>query len=202
GEDAVSQALSMAPDVVLMDLHMPVCDGVEATRRLAAARPGIPVVVLTSYDDDDSVFAALRAGARGFLPKDARAPDNARAVTDVCAGAAQLDPSIQRRLVDAIARGDDPGGPARTRAAGGHAASGTRRPAGPAGPPPGGLTRREAEVLTEIAAGLSNAEIAAKLVVSDTTGKTHVNHPLAQTRIPGPAHLGAHTLPLRPARSA
>ncbi|HEY3035876.1 MAG TPA: response regulator transcription factor, partial [Streptosporangiaceae bacterium] len=104
GEAAVNQALSLTPDVVLMDLHMPVCDGIEATRRLASARPGIPVVVLTSYDDDDSVLAALRAGARGFLTKDAGAADILRAVSDVCAGAAQLDPTIQRRLVDAIAR--------------------------------------------------------------------------------------------------
>jgi len=199
GEGAVSQALTVAPDVVLMDLHMPVCDGVEATRRLAAARPGIPVVVLTSYDDDDSVFAALRAGARGFLTKDAGAADIARAVTDVCAGAAQLDPSIQRRLVDAIARGDDLGGPARTRAAGGRAASGARGQAGP-GPPPGGLTRREAEVLTEIAAGLSNAEIAAKLVVSDTTVKTHVNHLLAKTGMRDRAQLVAYAFRLGLAR--
>jgi DNA-binding NarL/FixJ family response regulator len=197
GEDAVSQALSVAPDVVLMDLHMPVCDGVEATRRLAAARPGIPVVVLTSYDDDDSVFAALRAGARGFLTKDAGAADIVRAVTDVCAGAAQLDPSIQRRLVDAIARGDGLGAPARTRATGGRAASGAR---GPAAPPPGGLTRREAEVLTEIAAGLSNAEIAAKLVVSDTTVKTHVNHLLAKTGMRDRAQLVAYAFRLGLAR--
>jgi len=197
GEDAVRQALSVPPDVVLMDLHMPVCDGVEATRRLAAARPGIPVVVLTSYDDDDSVFAALRAGARGFLTKDAGAADIVRAVTDVCAGAAQLDPSIQRRLVDAIARGDGLGRPARTRAAGGRAASGAR---GPAGPPPGGLTRREAEVLTEIAAGLSNAEIAAKLVVSDTTVKTHVNHLLAKTGMRDRAQLVAYAFRLGLAR--
>ena len=200
GEDAVRQALSVVPDVVLMDLHMPVCDGVEATRRLAAARPAIPVVVLTSYDDDDSVLAALRAGARGFLTKDAGAADIVRAVTDVCAGAAQLDPSIQRRLVEAIARGDGLGAPARMRAAGGRGASGTRGPAGPAGPPPGGLTRREAEVLTEIAAGLSNAEIAAKLVVSDTTVKTHVNHLLAKTGMRDRAQLVAYAFRLGLAR--
>jgi len=196
GEAAVSQALSLAPDVVLMDLHMPVCDGVEATRRLASARPGIPVVVLTSYDDDDSVFAALRAGARGFLTKDAGAADILRALSDVCAGAAQLDPSIQRRLVDAIARGDGLGGPTRTEGAGGHAGDSPRA----ASLPPDGLTRREAEVLSEIAAGLSNTEIAAKLVVSDTTVKTHVNHLLAKTGMRDRAQLVAYAFRLGLAR--
>jgi DNA-binding NarL/FixJ family response regulator len=198
GEAAVSRALSLAPDVVLMDLHMPVCDGVEATRRLASARPGIPVVVLTSYDDDDSVFAALQAGARGFLTKDAGAADILRAVSDVCAGAAQLDPSIQRRLVDAIARGDGFGGPAGMKGAGGRAAGGT--PGAAASLPPGGLTRREAEVLSEIAAGLSNAEIAAKLVVSDTTVKTHINHLLAKTGMRDRAQLVAYAFRLGLAR--
>ena len=196
GEAAVSQALSLAPDVVLMDLHMPVCDGVEATRRLVSARPGIPVVVLTSYDDDDSVFAALRAGARGFLTKDAGAADILRALSDVCAGAAQLDPSIQRRLVDAIARGDGLGGPTRTEGAGGHAGDSPRA----ASLPPDGLTRREAEVLSEIAAGLSNTEIAAKLVVSDTTVKTHVNHLLAKTGMRDRAQLVAYAFRLGLAR--
>ncbi|HEY3035953.1 MAG TPA: response regulator transcription factor, partial [Streptosporangiaceae bacterium] len=186
------------PDVVLMDLHMPVYDGVEAPRRLAAARPGIPVVVLTSYDDDDSVFAALRAGARGFLTKDAGAADILRAVSDVCAGAAQLDPSIQRRLVDAIARGDGLGGPTRAKGTAGHAAWGTAGRA--ARLPLGGLTRREAEVLSEIAAGLSNAEIAAKLVVSDTTVKTHVNHLLAKTGMRDRAQLVAYAFRLGLAR--
>jgi DNA-binding NarL/FixJ family response regulator len=186
----VNQVLSLAPDVVLMDLHMPVCDGVEATRRLTSARPGVPVVVLTSYDDDDSVFAALRAGARGFLTKDAGAADILRALSDVCAGAAQLDPSIQRRLVEAIARDDGLGWPARTEHAGGHAGGGT--PGTAASLPPGGLTRREAEVLSEIAAGLSNTEIAAKLVVSDTTVKTHVNHLLAKTGMRDRAQLVAY----------
>ena len=198
GEAAVNQALSVTPDVVLMDLHMPICDGIEATRRLASARPGIPVVVLTSYDDDDSVLAALRAGARGFLTKDAGAADILRAVSDVCAGAAQLDPSIQRRLVDAIARGDGLGGPGKVKGTAGRAVSWT---AGrPTRLPPGGLTRREAEVLTEIAAGLSNAEIAAKLVVSDTTVKTHINHLLAKTGMRDRAQLVAYAFRLGLAR--
>jgi DNA-binding NarL/FixJ family response regulator len=106
GNDAVKKALALAPDVVLMDLHMPNCDGIEATRRLTLARPRISVVVLTTYSDDDSVFAALRAGARGFLTKDAGAAEILDAVSVVCAGGAQLDPVVQRRLVEAIARGD------------------------------------------------------------------------------------------------
>lgn len=179
GEDAVRQALSVAPDVVLMDLHMPNCDGVEAIRRLSSARPGISVVVLTSYSDDESVLAALRAGARGFLTKDAGAEDILQALSVVRAGEAQLEPSIQRRLVEAIVRGEVLGMP-------GHADGLGHRPSGiPAGAKahrsPGGLTPREADVLTEVAAGLSNAEIAAKLYISDTTVKTHINHVLAKT---------------------
>jgi DNA-binding NarL/FixJ family response regulator len=160
GDDAVRQALALAPDVVLMDLRMPGCDGVEATRRLARARPEQHVVVLTSYSDDTSVLAALRAGARGFLTKDAGATDILQAVSAVSRGQALLDPGIQRRLVEAIVSGAIPEGP---------------------GAGNGGLTRREAEVLAEIAAGLSNAEIAAKLFISDTTVKTHVNHLLVKT---------------------
>ena len=194
GEDAVRQALSLAPDVVLMDLHMPNCDGVEATRRLSSARPGIPVVVLTSYSDDESVLAALRAGARGFLTKDAGAEDISQALSVVRGGEAQLDPSIQRRLVEAIVRGDRLGVPGAT-AGGGHQSAGIL--AGPeGGRPQDGLTARETEVLTEIAAGLTNAEIAAKLVVSDATVKTHINHLLAKTGMRDRAQLVAYAFRL------
>lgn len=199
GEDAVRQALSLAPDVVLMDLHMPKCDGVEATRRLSSARPGIPVVVLTSYSDDESVLAALRAGARGFLTKDAGAEDISQALSVVRAGEAQLDPSIQLRLVEAIVRGDRLGMPGAA-AGGGHQASGVLAGA-EGGRSPDGLTAREAEVLTEIAAGLSNAEIAAKLVVSDATVKTHINHLLAKTGMRDRAQLVAYAFRLGLARS-
>jgi DNA-binding NarL/FixJ family response regulator len=194
GEDAVRQALSVAPDVVLMDLHMPNCDGVEAIRRLSSARPGISVVVLTSYSDDESVLAALRAGARGFLTKDAGAEDILQALSVVRAGEAQLEPSIQRRLVDAIARGEGLG-------MSGHADGPGHRPSGiPAGAEArrihDGLTPREADVLTEIAAGLSNAEIAAKLFVSETTVKTHINHVLAKTGTRDRAQLVAYAFRL------
>jgi len=139
-----------------MDLRMPRVDGVEATRRLRARDPGIKVVVLTTYADDRSVIDALRAGALGYLTKDAGAAEIQQALHRVADGQAALDPAVQRHLVEAIAQG------------------GT----GPAGDEPlaDPLTPREAEVLTLIAAGLSNAEIAGRLVVSEATVKSHVNH--------------------------
>jgi len=190
GDDAVRQALALGPDVVLMDLHMPGCDGVEATRRLTRARPGLHVVVLTSYSDDASVLAALRAGARGFLTKDAGAADILDAVSAVAQGKALLDPGVQRRLVEVIVSGAIPEG------------AGAGRPAGawPEGAGDGGLTRREAEVLTEIAAGLSNGEIAAKLFISDTTVKTHVNHLLVKTGMRDRAQLVGYAYRLGLAR--
>ncbi len=166
GTDAVRQAQATLPDVVLMDLSMPNCDGVEATRLIAGQQPDVRVVVLTAFSDDDSVFAALRAGARGYLTKNAGAGEILQALSAVHAGDAQLDPSVQRRLVEAVVSGDAPGGP------------GT--PPAPPGPPDG-LTEREIEVLTEIGAGLSNAEIAGKLRVSGATVKSHINHLLAKT---------------------
>ena len=191
GDDAVRQALALGPDVVLMDLHMPGCDGVEATRRLARARPGVHVVVLTSYSDDASVLAALRAGARGFLTKDAGAADILQAVSEVSRGKALLDPGVQRRLVEVIVSGAIPEGPG----AGTGGAS-----AWPDGAGNGGLTRREAEVLAEIAAGLSNGEIAAKLFISDTTVKTHVNHLLVKTGMRDRAQLVGYAYRLGLAR--
>ena len=166
GTDAVRQAVAVLPDVVLMDLSMPNCDGVEATRLIASQQPGVRVVVLTAFSDDDSVFAALRAGARGYLTKNAGAGEILQALSAVRAGDALLDPSVQRRLVEAVVNGAPPDGP-RTQ----------ETPAGP----PDGLTEREIEVLTEIGAGLSNAEIAGKLRVSGATVKSHINHLLAKT---------------------
>ncbi len=176
GDDAVRQAAATRPDVVLMDLNMPGCDGVEATRRLAAAQPETRVVVLTTYDDDTWVLAALRAGARGYLTKDADAADIQRAIVAVAAGKADLDAGVQALLLDALARGAPVGVPA------------TPRPA----ELPDALTAREAEVLTEIAAGLSNTEIAAKFVVSEATVKTHVGHLLAKTGMRDRAQLVAY----------
>jgi DNA-binding NarL/FixJ family response regulator len=165
GADAVRQTLTADPDIVLMDLNMPTVDGVEATRRLVEAGARTRVVVLTTYADDDWVFRALQAGARGFLTKDAGAAEIEQAISTVAAGQAQLDPSVQRRLLDALAAG---------------AKLGVAEVQGPA-PVDDGLTAREAEVLVEIAAGLSNTEIAQRLFVSEATVKTHVNHLLAKT---------------------
>jgi DNA-binding NarL/FixJ family response regulator len=179
GADAVRQAQAVRPDVVLMDLKMPVCDGVEATRQLVHTLPSTAVVVLTTYSDDDWVLAALRAGARGFLTKNASADEILHAVTVVSAGEAEFDPTVQRRLLEAMTRGDWFGAVPTAGGAGGNVAGPAADAAAPQ--PDAGLTQRETEVLTEIAAGLSNAEIAVKLVISDTTVKTHINHLLAKT---------------------
>jgi DNA-binding NarL/FixJ family response regulator len=176
GDDAVRQALALRPDVVLMDLNMPRCNGVEATEQLRDRQPGTRVVVLTTYADDDWVFAALQAGARGFLTKDAGAEEIHRAIATVASGDAQLDPSVQRRLLDALASGQ------RLAVAG--------QPAPPAPDPhPGELTPREAEVLGHIAAGLSNTEIAAALFVTEATVKTHINHIFTKTSLRDRAQL-------------
>jgi DNA-binding NarL/FixJ family response regulator len=182
GEDAVRLAVELEPDVVLMDLNMPRCNGVEATERLRRLRPDARVVVLTTYSDDTWVFSALQAGARGFLTKDAGADEILRAITDVAAGHAQLDPSVQRRLLDALSGGDRLG----PGVAGAPAAAADP---GVAADPPEGLTPREAEVLAHIAAGESNAEIAAALYVSEATVKTHVNHIFSKTGLRDRAQL-------------
>jgi DNA-binding NarL/FixJ family response regulator len=185
GEDAVRRARWDVPDVVLMDLHMPNCDGVEATRRIVRDQPSVRVVALTAYSDDERVFGALRAGARGYLTKDASAGEILQAVATVCAGNAQLDPSVQRMLVDAIAQGARVGlagfgvagtGVASIGVAGAGGSLGGRHKAALAG-----LTEREVDVLTAIGGGLSNAEICARFRISPATVKTHVNHLLAKT---------------------
>ena len=161
GYEAVDLAASLRPDVVLMDLRMPRCDGAEATRLLREREPEIRVVVLTTYADDRSVIDALQAGARGYLTKDAGGPQIREALERVLADHAVIDPAVQHHLVDAIA-----------------AAPAARQPRSDL---PAGLTPREAEVLTLIAAGLSNAEIAGRLVVTEGTVKSHINHLLAKT---------------------
>jgi DNA-binding NarL/FixJ family response regulator len=191
GDDAVRQALALRPDVVLMDLNMPRCNGVEATGQLRDRQPGTRVVVLTTYADDDWVFAALQAGARGFLTKDAGAEEIHRAIATVASGDAQLDPSVQRRLLDALASGQRlavAGQPAPPNPA---TSSPTAGSAGAAAPDahPGELTPREAEVLRHIAAGLSNTEIAAALFVTEATVKTHINHIFTKTSLRDRAQL-------------
>ena len=171
GDDAVRQVAGLDPDVVLMDLHMPGCNGVEATDALTTAGARARVVVLTTYADDDWVFAALRAGARGFLTKDAGAEEIRHALTTVAAG-----PGAARPVGAAPAAGG-----AGRRTAASRPRSTSRRPPGRASEAPDGLTPREVEVLALIAEGRSNAEVAASLFVSEATVKTHVNHLLAKT---------------------
>ncbi|MFJ4918321.1 response regulator [Streptomyces sp. NPDC088725] len=162
GEEAVALVGELAPDVVLMDLRMPRVDGVEATRRIRAAHPATQVVVLTTYADDDSLFAALQAGARGYLTKDAGGDEIVRAVKDVLAGQAGLAPSVQRRLLERVTAPPERAVPAEL---------------------PDGLTAREAEVLTLVAEGLSNKEIAARLHIGAATVKTHINNLFAKTGV-------------------
>ena len=160
GAEAVQLVAGAGADVVLMDLRMPVLDGVAATAAIRRDHPATRVVVLTTYADDESVIAALSAGATGYLTKDASRDDIRRAVEAAAAGQAVLDPSVQAALVQAAA---SPAAPARPAVL------------------PDGLTDREAEVLTLIAEGLSNQEIAGRLYVSEATVKTHVNRIFAKT---------------------
>jgi len=160
GAEAVAQALALRPDVVLMDIRMPELDGIEATRRIAGGAGGadgapIRVLMLTTFDLNEYVYEALRAGASGFLLKDVPPEQLAAGIRVVAGGEALLAPSITRRLIEEFA---------------------SARPAEPAAPPRAfdDLTARELEVFKLIARGLSNAEVAAELVVSETTVKTHV----------------------------
>ncbi|MGW5307013.1 response regulator transcription factor [Streptomyces griseoluteus] len=162
GEEAVRLVGELSPDVVLMDLRMPRCDGVEATRRIRTGYPGTQVVVLTTFADDESLFAALRAGARGYLTKDAGGEEIVRAVQSVLSGEAGLAPGIQLRLLEKLSQAE-----VRTTAA--------------LPEPPDGLTARESEVLVLIGEGLNNHEIARKLHVSTATVKTHINNLFAKT---------------------
>lgn len=180
GAEAVQLAEQLRPDVVLMDLNMPVLDGTAATAALRERVPDCAVLVLTTYADDDSVFPALRAGARGYLTKDADGDQVETAIRNVHEGRTWLDPVVQERLVAALL----PGGPAV--AAPGAATYGEAGAELPGGSPlaehalPDGLTPREAEVLALIAEGLSNAQICARLVVSQATVKTHINRIFAK----------------------
>jgi DNA-binding NarL/FixJ family response regulator len=169
GIDALELARSERPDVVLMDLRMPRMEGAEATRQIRAELPDTQVLVLTTYADDESLFPALQAGARGYLTKDASAEEIEQAIRALVAGQTHLDPAVQQRLVAAVLEPQ------------------TAAPASPAEPQqptaPDDLTPREVEVLKLIAAGLSNAEIAAALVVSGATVKTHVNRIFYKTGV-------------------
>ena len=171
GGAAVALAREHRPDVVLMDLRMPDVDGLTATGLITGdpALAAVRVVVLTTFDDDESVFAALRAGASGFLVKDVEPPDLLQAVRVVARGDALLSPSVTRAVIAQFTSG-------RTAAP----APAPSRPGPP--PPPGlaALTEREREVMCLVAAGLSNDEIATKLTVSPLTVKTHVSRAMTK----------------------
>jgi DNA-binding NarL/FixJ family response regulator len=166
GAEAVRQARHLGPDVVLMDVRMPVMDGLQATREILGASAGLDrprVLMLTTFDLDDYVYAALRAGASGFLLKDATAAELVAAVRVIAAGEALLAPSVTRRLIADFAR----------------------QPRSAQPPPPAldALTHRETEVLRLIARGLSNAEISDTLVIAEQTTKTYVGRILAKLNL-------------------
>jgi DNA-binding NarL/FixJ family response regulator len=159
GAQAVQLARELRPDVVLMDVRMPGMGGIEATAMITAEHPAARVVVLTTFDDDDYVYAALRAGASGFLVKDMALQDILAAIRVVAAGDALIAPSVTRRLIAQFAGWPEPPPPRRQIDS---------------------ITEREREVLTLVGRGLSNAEIAASLFISAGTAKAHVTHLLAK----------------------
>ncbi|MEV8373079.1 response regulator transcription factor [Kribbella sp. NPDC056861] len=162
GLQALDQVAALAPDVILLDLHMPELDGIEVTRRLTAEHPEVAIVVLTTYADDASIMDTLRAGARAYLTKDADRRDIARTLHSAAGGYSVLDPRVQATLLAAT----------------------TAVPAAPTAPAevaPDGLTPREAEILTLVSRGLTNTEIAEALFLSHNTVKTHLNRIFTKT---------------------
>lgn len=160
GQDAIDKVMALEPDIVLMDIRMPVLNGIEATRQIVRTELSTRVLVLTTFDLDEYVYEALRAGASGFLLKDSSAHELADAVRIVASGDALLAPAITKRLIGEFARMGAPRGPSRDRL--------------------DDLTQRETEVLALIAQGLSNGEIATHLVVAEQTVKTHVGRILVK----------------------
>ncbi|MEU9075169.1 response regulator [Kitasatospora sp. NPDC004745] len=178
GAEAVRLAAELRPDVVVMDLRMPGMDGIEATRRVTAGGGPGRVLVLTTFDDDDHVYGALRAGASGFLVKDMALDDILAAVRVVAAGDALIAPSVTRRLISSFAsRAPDP---AAAAGASGPAAAGVAGVSAVAARRLEAITGREREILTLVGRGLSNPEIAAELVLSTATVKTYMSRLLAK----------------------
>jgi DNA-binding NarL/FixJ family response regulator len=174
GAEAVERVLAATPDVALLDLRMPAMDGAAAAAVLAERAPAVRVLILTTYADDDAILPALRAGALGYLTKDATGEEVVAAIRDVAAGRTVLDPSVQRRLVELV-RSDAPTAPP------------TPPEPPPEAPPaaPAGLTRREVDIVRLVAEGLTNQQIARRLVVSEATVKTHLNHVLSKLDVDG-----------------
>ncbi len=171
GAEAVRLAGEVRPDVVVMDIRMPVMDGIEATRAITAGAEPPRVLVLTTFDDDENVYASLRAGASGFLVKDMALPDILAAIRVVAAGDALIAPSVTRRLVQEFAARPEPSGRGYSRLLPAGAAHGRSLE---------GVTEREREVLALVGRGMSNAEIAAELFIGPATAKTHVARLLAK----------------------
>jgi DNA-binding NarL/FixJ family response regulator len=161
GEQALALVAEHKPDAILLDLHMPVLDGIGATRRLVAEHPKVAIVVLTTFADDSSVLDALHAGARSYLTKDADHTEIAKALHAAAGGLTVFDPRVHATLLAATA--------------------GSARPEPASAPPPDGLTDREAEILGLIARGMTNPEIAAQLFLSNHTVKTHISRIFAKT---------------------
>jgi len=160
GEQALAAVAREHPDAILLDLHMPVLDGIETTRRLTEQHPDVAVVVLTTFADDSSILSALQAGARSYLTKDADRGEIAQALRSAAAGLAVLDPAVQATLLAAAASGSGKAPPRNL---------------------PDGLTQREAEILCLIARGKTNPDIAAELYLSAHTVKSHINRIFAKT---------------------
>ncbi|MDR1808513.1 MAG: response regulator transcription factor [Propionibacteriaceae bacterium] len=173
GKRALAQVSALKPDVVLMDVRMPGMDGIEATRQIVAARPETKVIVLTTFDLDEYAFGALKAGASGFLLKDVRPDDLVAAIRSVAAGDAAISPRVTRRMLDLFA-GKLPQDEVADE---------------PAADPLAALTPRERDVFVAVAEGLTNAEIAERLFVSETTVKTHVGNILTKLGLRDRVHV-------------